>query len=102
MTTPVTTRVGFVFTRCDAILKKAQGGAATLHIGTEADDDNMLIAGNVNQRRGECHHRQERRRGIEGRHLAVDSGVRVSVPVAAATVNEAIVDVTLVGYVTDL
>lgn len=95
------TPVGFVFTRCDVILKKAEGETATIHIGTEADDDCMQVSGNVNGAVGATIAKAGTE-ALKAGTLLSNTGVRVSVPAAANTVNVAIVDVTLVGYVVDL
>lgn len=97
----LTTPPGFVFERCDGVLKKAEGEAATLDIGTEADADGMLDGGNVNGTVGASIARAGNETIAAGTLLS-NTEVRVTCPAAAATLNVAIAKVTLVGYVTDV
>ena len=88
---------GFVVERLDARLVTAEGEAATLDFGIEADPDGLLDGGNVNGTPGASIAPAGTEAIVPGTYLG-NTPIRVTNPAAGATVNVAVVDVTLVGY----
>lgn len=88
---------GYVHERLDAVLRTAEGEAATVHVGTEADADLFGVSLNVNGT-------PNAQVGIgapaagAGYYVHAATPVRVTCPAAANTVNAAKLDLTFVGY----
>jgi len=92
---------GYVHERLDAVLRTAEGGAATLDVGTEADPDGFLDGGDVNG----TPNAKIALAGTEalgaGTYFHANTPVRLGPPAAAATLDDAIADLTFVGYLID-
>ena len=89
---------GFVHEHTDVILRTAEGETATLDIGIEANDDGFMDGGNVNGTPGF----QVSLAGTEafgfGRYFPNDMELRVKTPSGANTLNVAVVEIRLIGY----
>lgn len=96
----MTTPTGFVFERCDGILKTAEGAAGNIDIGTEADPDGMLDGGDVNGTINESIAPAGTEAIVSGTYMS-ETEVRITIAAAQPTVDAAVVDITLVGYITD-
>jgi hypothetical protein len=89
---------GYVHERLDPVLRTAEGTAATLDVGTEADvdcfGDGLNMNGTANARIALA--------GTEaatpGTYHHTATEIRVLTPSGAATLDDAIVDLTFVGY----
>lgn len=91
---------GYVHERLDAVLRTAEGEAATQHVGIEADDDGFGVSLNVN---GTPNAKISvgSPAFVAGEYLHTNTTVRVKTPAATNTVNVAVVDYTFVGYLID-
>lgn len=94
----MTLPAGYVHERCDPVLRTAEGEAATLDIGTEADPDGFVDGGNVNGNANEAVALAGTEALKAGTYFHTDTDVIIGPPAAAATVNVAVLDVTFVGY----
>jgi hypothetical protein len=92
---------GYVHGRLDAILRKAEGEAATVDVGTEADPDGFLDGGNMN---GAINARVAPA-GTEafgaGTYHHGNTDIVVMTPALAATLDVGKIDLTFVGYLRD-
>jgi hypothetical protein len=89
---------GFVFEFADTVLRTAEGEAATLNIGTVASATGFLNAGDVNGTPN-----ASIARGTlltAGTYFHVNTAIQIACP-GANTINVAVVDFTLVGYMVD-
>ncbi len=91
---------GFVHEDTVPILRTAEGVAATVDIGTEADPDGLLDGGDVN---GSANARVAAAgtEALAGSYFHTATAVRVTVPTGGATVDDAVLDVTFTGYMSD-
>lgn len=89
---------GYVHERLDAVLRTAEGEAATIDIGTEADADCFMDGGNVNGTPNAKIALAGTEAAGAGTYYHTTTPVRVMCPAAANTVNVAVVDVTFIGY----
>lgn len=96
----MTTPKGFVLESCDAFLLTAEGEAATVDIGTEANPDGLLDGGNVNGTPGAAIAKAGTEAIVAGTYLSATDLV-IGPPAAAATLNVGKVLVVLTGYVID-
>lgn len=91
---------GFIYERIDVILRVAEGETATLNIGVEGTIQAFVAACNVNTT-------LNTRLAIgspgyaAGQYFHTDTEMRVNTPAAANTINVAVIDVYLVGYMTE-
>lgn len=89
---------GYVHERLDAVLRTAEGTAATLDVGTEADADGFLDGGSMN---GTANARVAMA-GTEafsaGTYFHTATEIRVTCPSGGATLDDAIADLCFVGY----
>lgn len=92
---------GYVHERCDVILRTAEGTAATLDIGTEANDDGFLDGGNMNGTPDARVALAGTEAFSAGTYFAADTELRVKTPSGAATLDDAIVEIRMVGYMAD-
>lgn len=93
------TPAGFVYEGHSAILKTAEGEAATLNIGTEAKPQGFVAAGDVNGNVGETIAKGANT--INPGTYLPSTEIRVGTPAAANTVDVAVVKVTLYGHIID-
>lgn len=92
---------GYTHERCDAILRTAEGTTATLDIGTEANDDGFMDGGNMNGTPDAHVALAGTEAYVPGTHFAADTELRVKTPSGAATLDDAIIEVRMVGYMAD-
>ena len=89
---------GFVHERLDSILRTAEGTAATVDVGTEADPDCFLDGGNANGTPNAKIALAGTEAATPGTYYHTTTPIRVMCPAAAATLDDAILDLTFVGY----
>lgn len=92
---------GYVHERLDAILRTAEGVAATVDIGTAADPDCFMDGGNANGNANAKIALAGTEAAGAGTYHHANTPVRAMCPAAAATLDDAIIDVTFVGYMVD-
>lgn len=92
---------GYVHERLDAVLRTAQGVAATVDIGSEATPNGFLDGGNVNGNANAAVALAGTEAFAPGTYFHVNTPVRAACPAAAATLDAAVLDVTFVGYLHD-
>lgn len=88
---------GFTFERCDAVLRTAEGEVAQMNVGLDGEAKAFLADGNVN---GTVNAQIAvgTITSTAGRFFATDTTATVNVDAAEATLNVAVVDITMVGY----
>jgi hypothetical protein len=90
---------GFVYERADSILRTAEGEAATLNIGYTGAATAFLNAGSVN---GTPNALITQGAGLTaGTYFHTNTDLEIACP-GANTINVAVVDFTLIGYMVDL
>lgn len=89
---------GFVFQDCVAVLRTAEGTAATLDIGIESDVDGFLDGGSMNGTPNATVAKAGNESIARGTYFHTDTPIRATCPSAAATLDDAILDVVLVGF----
>jgi hypothetical protein len=87
---------GFVYERHDSILRTAEGTAATADFGTEADTDGFNDGADMNGTPNAFVARAGTESIVAGTYFHTTTPVRVTA--GAATLDDAIIDVTFVGY----
>lgn len=92
---------GYVHERLDPVLRTAEGVAATLDIGTEADPDGFGDGLNVNGTPNARVALAGTEAFAPGTYFHTNTPVRATCPTAAATLDDAILDLTFVGYMVD-
>jgi len=92
---------GYVHERLDGILRTAEGAAATVDIGTEADPDGFMDGGNVNGTPNAKIALAGTEAFAPGTYFHANTPVRLGPPGGAATLDDCIFDVTFVGYMVD-
>ena len=92
---------GYVHERLDAVLRTAEGVAATVDIGTEADPDCFMDGGNVNGTPDANIALAGTEAATPGTYYDVNTPVRLGPPAAANTLDDCIFDITFVGYLVD-
>ena len=92
---------GYVHERLDVVLRTAEGAAATVDIGTEADPDCFMDGGSVNGTPDAHVALAGTEAAVPGTYYDVSTPVRLGPPAAAATLDDCIFDVTFVGYMMD-
>lgn len=92
---------GYTHERCDPILRTPEGTTATLDIGTEANDDGFLDGGNMNGSANARVALAGTEAYVAGTHFATDTELRVKTPSGAATLDDAVIEVRMVGYMVD-
>lgn len=93
----LTLPAGFILERIDPILRVAEGQTATMHLGVEADDDALAVSVNLN---GTPNARAAigSPAMVAGQYFHTATEIRVKCPAAANTLDVAVVDVIIVGY----
>lgn len=93
----ITVPAGFVLDRVDPILRVAEGETATMHIGSEANDDAYAVSVNMN---GTPNARATIGSPSDGpgTYFHTDTEIRVKTPGGANTLNVAVVDIVISGY----
>lgn len=97
----MTTPKGFVYERCDSVQKTPEGAAGTVDIGTAAASNGMLDGGDANST-ADTTIALAGTESIKAGTLMSETEVRVAIAAAQPTLDTAIIDITLVGYLIDL
>lgn len=92
---------GYVHERLDAILRKAEGTAATIDVGTEADPDCFGDGLNVNGTPNQEIALAGTEAAGPGTYFHTNTPVWVTTPSGGATVAGAVVELIFVGYLTE-
>ena len=92
---------GYVHERLDAVLRTAEGVAATLDVGTEADPDCFMDGGDVNGTPNAKIALAGTEAATPGTYYHANTPIRLGPPAAAATLDDCILDLTFVGYMVD-
>lgn len=92
---------GYVHERCDVILRTAEGTAATLDIGTEANDDGFLDGGSMNGTPDARVAPAGSEAFVAGTYFHADTELRVKTPSGAATLDDAVIEIRMVGYMAE-
>jgi len=90
---------GYVHERLDAVLRTAEGEAATLDVGTEADPDGFGDGLNVNGTPNARIALAGTEAFAPGTYFHATTPIRVMCPAAGNTVNVAKVSLTFIGYI---
>lgn len=91
---------GFVYEDLIPILRTAEGVAATLDIGISTDVDGFLDGGNMNGTANATVAKAGTETIARGTYFHAATGLEVLTPAAAATLDGAVLDIVLVGFLT--
>ncbi len=89
---------GFIYEDCIPILRTAEGTAATLDLGIETDVDGFVDGGNMNGTPNATVAKAGSESIVRGTYFHNDTPIRATCPSGAATLDDAILDVVLIGF----
>jgi hypothetical protein len=91
---------GFQHERTDPVLRTAEGEAATVDVGSEADPDGLLDGGNMNGTPN-ASMALAGNEALAGKYFHVNTDLVCMCPAATNTLNVGKLDLVLVGYMRD-